>query len=1069
MCERKGIYFASTHFLNKLIRFECGSDEEDQEFYKFSRMKKWHRKTANFLGIASIFCLDRLFFPINVNKSHWIFVMADMKLNQIGLWDPYGLNSDNKGYLYVLRQYLYDASVDEGSSETYEQWTQRWSIYDYSDEWPRQRDSSSCGLFIMMGMQRLAHQSELTPTTFTQHDIYKHDVRMRVARIFWNYHLPSAIKSCYDTGAPALPANLPVIATRQESATSTSLSAVTVKHEDNSPPTSGNSTRNKGGRPKNSTIANQLAKDRARKEAVNWVVAQYAEEKRIKEDENKHSKKRVRVANGFRDTLVKQAKEQFQIDDEDYDVPLRTIESRIKADRLEVWQPGEVSPIIETEVALTSLIIMAGELKSPLSVGDIIHMANRLIEGTPVAKTLIDWKRKKGMDVDPDLPLLGTAWYRGFSARNRQLLEAQNGTKLARRREEQCDYPSFERMYNNIEKGVIASGNGVVLDEPVHMDIDGNVVDDSSAAIGRQTSLKYTRPENCFVFDETGSNTNGTADKRKGGQKKVVGRGQKAQEVTGTKDCHFTVVPVTNLLGELVFVTIIFPGEVFQPSWGIGEDPFVVDLGDDQAASVGPGKRYPGMSVYTVDGKEVPIFFAAGTSASMTSTILRNMFAKMDELGITKRGVDENGNIFYPLVILDGHFSRFGVIFLEYVNALLTKWYPALGVPYGTSYWQLHDFCSQNGLFKGVLYDTKSKFIQKKRLYGLPPEIKKTEIILVVKAAIEESFCNQRNAQRALAKLGWNPFTRATLDEPDILRSAPLEVQKERQDILALRGVSGSSTGRSTTVVTSRSNLLSKGSGLITASSQEDAAAADRIASVVSGLNWGNDVTAQGIIALAKNAEARQVGREKKEATENAHKSAREIYHDKSKRLTSGLVFANGDGVLNDDLLEATQARIKDNEEKAAAKATTKKIKAHAVKDKVQSVREEIKKEFPPATSEKSLNDEQLKKLSVKKLTTLVQYKKTRRDGKCPTNKSGLITMLRQTWDRSSPCPSPCNSDVDEEDDEEGTVPMDEDAYNHYLASVRSRRSAPNNGGGGDDDDNDNTSSSSDDVKRDLL
>eukprot|EP00985_Skeletonema_marinoi_P005319 scaffold2291_cov149-Skeletonema_marinoi.AAC.2 len=338
---------AINFFGKAILMFECGSDEEDQEFYKFSRMKKWHRKTANFLGIASIFCLDRLFFPINVNKSHWIFVMADMKLNQIGLWDPYGLNSDNKGYLYVLRRYLYDASVDEGSSETYEQWTQRWSIYDYSDEWPRQRDSSSCGLFIMMGMQRLAHQSELTPTTFTQHDIYKHD---------------------------------PL-------------------------------------------------------------------------DENKHSKKRVRVANGFRGTLVKQAKEHFQIDDEDFDVPPTTIESRITAERLEVWQPGEVSPIIETEVALTSLIIMAGELKSPLSVGDIIHLANSLIEGTPVAKTLIDWKRKKGMDVDPDLPLLGPAWYRGFSAGNRQLLEAQNGTKLARRHEEQCDYPSFERMYNNIEKG----------------------------------------------------------------------------------------------------------------------------------------------------------------------------------------------------------------------------------------------------------------------------------------------------------------------------------------------------------------------------------------------------------------------------------------------------------------------------------------------------------------------------------------------------------------------------------------------------------------------------------------
>jgi len=55
------------------------------------------------------------------------------------------------------------------------------------------------------------------------------------------------------------------------------------------------------------------------------------------------------------------------------------------------------------------------------------------------------------------------------------------------------------------------------------------------------------------------------------------------------------------------------------------------------------------------------------------------------------------------------------------------------------------------------------------------------------------------------------------------------------------------------------------------------------------------------------------------ECEERIHKTARELYNDPSVRLTSGLVFGQGGGVLNNDLLDATyRARIKANDEAAA-------------------------------------------------------------------------------------------------------------------------------------------------------
>ena len=69
------------------------------------------------------------------------------------------------------------------------------------------------------------------------------------------------------------------------------------------------------------------------------------------------------------------------------------------------------------------------------------------------------------------------------------------------------------------------------------------------------------------------------------------------------------------------------------------------------------GKQHPGLQLSTPDGKEIPILFAASPNASMTSDILTSAFKQMDEKNITQRGVDDDGNEYYPAALVEGHGS----------------------------------------------------------------------------------------------------------------------------------------------------------------------------------------------------------------------------------------------------------------------------------------------------------------------------------------------------------------------------------------------------------------------------
>ena len=194
--------------------------------------------------------------------------------------------------------------------------------------------------------------------------------------------------------------------------------------------------------------------------------------------------------------------------------------------------------------------------------------------------------------------------------------------------------------------------------------------------------------------------------------------GETPQELVGIKDSHFSVLPISDFLGQLRFVTVIFAAEELKGGWTVGVDVFadVVDEldGVDPLCNHGPGKRYPGLSLFGPDGNEIPVLFAATPKASMTSSILKDTFQMMDDLGISQRGVNEDGTEYLPFVIIDGHPSRMGEDFLRYVNDEAHLWKILLGAPYGTGKWQFHDDKRQNGMFKMQLVEAKRQWYKKR-------------------------------------------------------------------------------------------------------------------------------------------------------------------------------------------------------------------------------------------------------------------------------------------------------------------------------------------------------------------
>ena len=177
------------------------------------------------------------------------------------------------------------------------------------------------------------------------------------------------------------------------------------------------------------------------------------------------------------------------------------------------------SPLLEVEVVLISFVFTAHRLCCPMAVGDTIALMNALISGTSHKTRLIAWKKTHSW-YNTDSTLVGYKWFQNFCKRNPEL-RTKKLQKYARNREDYCNYAAFVKMYTQCEDGLVASGNAVRYEHPVHNDANGKIVDNVSLAFGNLVTINYVRPENVFFLDETVDNTHGNDDRNQAARGKL--------------------------------------------------------------------------------------------------------------------------------------------------------------------------------------------------------------------------------------------------------------------------------------------------------------------------------------------------------------------------------------------------------------------------------------------------------------------------------------------------------------------------------------------------------------------
>jgi hypothetical protein len=183
---------------------------------------------------------------------------------------------------------------------------------------------------------------------------------------------------------------------------------------------------------------------------------------------------------------------------------------------------------------------------------------------------------------------------------------------------------------------------------------------------------------------------------------------------------------------------IIFSGKTMKDEWRLGSNPFVEWVGeeDDVSANIGEGKAMLLGPECIYNGKHLPCFCCCSENGSITGPLLKQMLQAIDTLNV----FDHNGTGLNPFLLLDGHGSRFDLEFLEYINSQETQWDVCIGLPYGTSYWQVGDSSEQNGCFKMSLSQAKQELDTKKNDAGLEFAIHKTDVVELVQQAWLSSF-----------------------------------------------------------------------------------------------------------------------------------------------------------------------------------------------------------------------------------------------------------------------------------------------------------------------------------------
>ena len=543
------------------------------------------------------------------------------------------------------------------------------------------------------------------------------------------------------------------------------------------------------GRPKGTTKASKVLLKDAIIAAKNEITTLYQEEKK------KSAQQHKRLTDGWLQKLIDDIKKKRCIE-KSIRIPVKTIRNRVNSF---VLHPGKQSLMAPVEGKLVQLVLAMARIRRCLTTSESLDLANDLIRDTPVEQQITEWKRSINLKVNENEPVLGRKYWSLFKKRWGHKLVSKRGQKFAMDRNNSLTYSNMKQMYDDVYDSMVDAGVAIKLDQPLNHHT-GKL----------HVNYKLTHPEMCLVVDEVGANLNQKDDGHVGGQKFMCEVGAIPQMKVSTKDKHFTLMGFTSLSGEAVMCLLILTGvnEKVEVETGIDlTAPTYGDYDDDDYfdQNCGKGKMFPMGPECTFKGKRIPCMVRWSKKGSITSEILKDALKTLDHFKVFDRTNNKK-----PFLLLDGHGSRFELPFLQYIQDHNNPWVVCIGVPYGTSLWQVGDSKQQNGSYKIALFRAKKKLLEAKMNYMIDPlTLVPTDIVPIVNVAWDASFAKVQHSKKAIADRGWNPLNYELLNDTDIqatMTSAEIDHYKsllKKND----HSYSNSPAGSSTQLMDSRSSI----------------------------------------------------------------------------------------------------------------------------------------------------------------------------------------------------------------------------------------------------------------------
>eukprot|EP00977_Amphora_coffeiformis_P002353 scaffold439_cov107-Amphora_coffeaeformis.AAC.1 len=516
--------------------------------------------------------------------------------------------------------------------------------------------------------------------------------------------------------------------------------------------------RKRPGRPSSESLKNDVYRSKRIRRA-HAVAAQLYDDARREKGNGR------RCSNATLSDCISQAASQCHVEVDD--IRPETVRKRQQRGNIKGTREATQSPLESLDFVINYYVQQLARIGDPLGKDDVVALANDILDANPKDKeAFISWKIKyckNWKDKPGSRALVGDSWYSAYRRRNKHIFKTvRGGFTQDAKRQQWAKWDHFMNMYVCIYDRLISAGLAMTDDTESMYDRHGNVCD-AEHAFGLPSKYRLIHPE-LFVFvDEMGLNTNQKEDGAKGGKTFLVPIDGSAEGVRGaTTDLHCTVLGFTAGTGEPIMCAVIMKSQTsIPPSWVLGIDPMaeIIDADNDADLIAHNGHAMTGGPTCVFRGKEVPCFVCHSQKASITSTLLRDMLQRLDDLHLF-----ENEHGLRPFLLLDGHHSRFELPFLDYITNKEHLWHVCIGVPYGTHIWQLADQSTQNGCFKMAWYEQKKSVTAVRdvaRFY-------QTDIVPLIKTCWEQSFARVESNRKMICELGWGPLNFNILNDPRI-------------------------------------------------------------------------------------------------------------------------------------------------------------------------------------------------------------------------------------------------------------------------------------------------------------